>query len=413
MQRMSKENVKLFGRRIGKLSHSNPGVLFDGILSKIQQYDNFIAPVVDSLKYLTNLAFDILAFCMIEALANPDRARLKAEDINLSGWLRSLAIFCGTVFRKHAIDLRGILQYVANKLKSEESFDLLVLKQLIEKMSGMETAEGEFVPVQPSSSACLPPYPLITPLPLSHTLADLTDEQMQALSGGETLRAEAGSFAQSKNTKERKKAIARLREAILQEQLAIPLLLLIAQQRNWLAASLQFGEDNNNGCADLNPSPTFPFPLRSLVFKEGEKMHPKLTSKLYDQCQETLVQFCDFLVRHVSGMWEGVYIACSNLTPLPFSHSRRNQSPSMRSACQTSRRCASTTTSSPMRLFSSPGVCGTRVLSVPCLSTSPHRPPPPTPQAGHCQRHSAENGGAWRQGKLVCAPLFPSTPLVP
>ena len=31
------------------------------LLSQIQKYDNFIGPVVDSLKYLTPLAYDVLA----------------------------------------------------------------------------------------------------------------------------------------------------------------------------------------------------------------------------------------------------------------------------------------------------------------------------------------------------------------
>ncbi|CAG2179922.1 unnamed protein product, partial [Oppiella nova] len=55
MKRLSKENVKLSGRQIGKLSHSNPSFLFQYILSQIQSYDNLIGPVVDSLKYLTTI----------------------------------------------------------------------------------------------------------------------------------------------------------------------------------------------------------------------------------------------------------------------------------------------------------------------------------------------------------------------
>ena len=31
------------------------------VLSQIQRYDNFIGPVVDSLKYLTSLSYDALA----------------------------------------------------------------------------------------------------------------------------------------------------------------------------------------------------------------------------------------------------------------------------------------------------------------------------------------------------------------
>ena len=73
MQRVSKENVKPTGRQLGKLSHSSPGLIFTYILSQIQVYDNLIGPVVDSLKYLTNLSFDVLGYCIIEALNDPSR----------------------------------------------------------------------------------------------------------------------------------------------------------------------------------------------------------------------------------------------------------------------------------------------------------------------------------------------------
>merc|ERR1719494_262381 len=48
-KRLSKENVKPSGRQIGKLSHSNPGILFDHLLAQIERYSNFIGPMVDAL----------------------------------------------------------------------------------------------------------------------------------------------------------------------------------------------------------------------------------------------------------------------------------------------------------------------------------------------------------------------------
>ena len=59
------------------------------VLSQIQKYDNFIGPVVDSLKFLTSLSYDMLAYCIMEALANPDKERMKHDDTNISQWLKS------------------------------------------------------------------------------------------------------------------------------------------------------------------------------------------------------------------------------------------------------------------------------------------------------------------------------------
>ncbi|XP_041931252.1 THO complex subunit 2 [Alosa sapidissima] len=220
MKRLTKENVKPSGRQIGKLSHSNPTILFDYILSQIQWYDNLITPVVDSLKYLTSLNYDVLAYCIIEALANPEKEKMKHDDTTISSWLQSLASLCGAVFRKYPIELAGLLQYVTNQLKAGKSFDLLILKEVVQKMAGIEITD------------------------------EMTQEQLEAMTGGEQLKAEGGYFGQIRNTK---KSSQRLKDALLEHELALPLCLLMAQQRN------------------------------GVVFSEGGEKHLKLVGKLYDQ----------------------------------------------------------------------------------------------------------------------------------
>lgn len=120
MKRVSKENIKPVGRLIGKLTHCSPGFLFDYILLQIQVYDNLIHPVVDSLKYLTSLSYDVLGYCLVECLANADKKRVKHDSTSISNWLQSLSSFCGAVFKKYIIELTGLLQYVANQLKAQK-----------------------------------------------------------------------------------------------------------------------------------------------------------------------------------------------------------------------------------------------------------------------------------------------------
>ncbi|XP_047462426.1 THO complex subunit 2 [Mugil cephalus] len=237
MKRLTKENVKQSGRQIGKLSHSNPTILFDYMLSQIQWYDNLIVPVVDSLKYLTSLNYDVLAYCIIEALANPEKEKMKHDDTTISSWLQSLASLCGAVFRKYPIELAGLLQYVTNQLKAGKSFDLLILKEVVQKMAGIEITD------------------------------EMTSEQLEAMTGGEQLKAEGGYFGQIRNTK---KSSQRLKDALLDHELALPLCLLMAQQRN------------------------------GVVFLEGGENHLKLVGHLYDQCHDTLVQFGGFLASNLS-----------------------------------------------------------------------------------------------------------------
>lgn len=80
---------------------------------------------MDSLKYLTSLSYDVLGYCLIEALAQADRKRFKHDGTSLSMWLQASANFCGAIYKKYNIELSGLLQYVANQLKSHKRFVLL------------------------------------------------------------------------------------------------------------------------------------------------------------------------------------------------------------------------------------------------------------------------------------------------
>ena len=175
---------------------------------------------MDSLKYLTSLSFDVLGYSIIEALNNPEKDRTKHDGTSISLWLTSLSNFCGAVFKKYSIDLTGILQYVANQLKSKKSLDLLILKEMVLKMGGIEAAE------------------------------EMTNDQIDAMAGGDLLRQEAGSFTQIKNTR---KSSQRLKDYLIDNNLAVPLCLLMAQQRN------------------------------CVVYQETEDSHLKLVGKLFDQ----------------------------------------------------------------------------------------------------------------------------------
>jgi THO complex subunit 2 len=62
-RRLVKENVKPIGRLLGKLTHSNPGVVLEYIVDSIQMHDDFAQVAVDAFKYLSRLSFDVLS-CM-------------------------------------------------------------------------------------------------------------------------------------------------------------------------------------------------------------------------------------------------------------------------------------------------------------------------------------------------------------
>nr|CDJ88670.1 THO complex subunit 2-like [Haemonchus contortus] len=235
LKRLSKETVRVMGRQLGKLCHVHPITVFDYLLSQVQTFDNLIQPVVESLKFLTNLEFDILTYCIIEQLASPDKQQLKASDGKLSPWLQALATLVGAVYKKYNVELAGMLNYVMNQLKNEKSFDLLVLREVIQNMACIEGVAGA------------------------------TADQLEALGGGELLRQEAGSFTNARN----KRASARLRDAVLAGDIAVGLCILIAQQRE------------------------------CVVYRESSRLPLKLVGEMVDQCRDTLLQLGTFLWSNV------------------------------------------------------------------------------------------------------------------
>lgn len=90
----------------------------------------------------------------------PNRPRTKHDNSTIASWLQNLSSFTGAMCKKYNIELVPILQYVSNQLKSKQGLDLLLLKEIVQKMTGVEAAE------------------------------EMTTEQLDAMAGGELLRSE-------------------------------------------------------------------------------------------------------------------------------------------------------------------------------------------------------------------------------
>lgn len=245
LKRISKDNIKQSGRNLAKASHSNPTIFFTVALNQVQAYDNLIQPLVESAKYLSQFEYDIFSFNLVDALSNPEKERTKQDGTNISLWLKSLAAFCGTLFRRYAMmDCTPILQYLVNQLKANNSKDLVIMSELITKMSGIEP------------------------------LANLADAQIAALTGGRHLHMEAMMAANAlTGSKERlayRRSGQRLLHALVESKLSVPLLILVAQQRQ--------------ACIHLVPE---------------SEAHLKYLGNLYDSCQEVLLQYVEFLFNHL------------------------------------------------------------------------------------------------------------------
>ena len=109
------------------------------------------------------------------------------------------------LFRRYSADLTPLLTYVVHQLQNGQTTELVVFRELIWKMAGIE------------------------PLP------SLSDFQVIAMAGGPTLRIEAVASntrgARLDPREAKYGSLLRLGKALLDSALALPLLVQVAQQR--------------------------------------------------------------------------------------------------------------------------------------------------------------------------------------
>jgi THO complex subunit 2 len=63
--------------------------LFGGTVGQIMAYDNLASVVIQALRYVTNMGFDVLVYIILDALSNPNKERVKDDGVNTSDWLQS------------------------------------------------------------------------------------------------------------------------------------------------------------------------------------------------------------------------------------------------------------------------------------------------------------------------------------
>lgn len=230
--------IKKCGKILGKLSHSNPIIVAHELLVNIERSPNMVQPTVDSLKYIGLLSHDVMTYIVLDHLAQPSKSKLKSDGKNIEDWLGGIANFTGQFFRKYSTaDLTGILQYVLHQLKSGNFTDLVILHELVVKMSGVDLIE-----------------------------VGLTKDQVEARAGGDCLRS---TITPLPGGRAPKRQIKQLKDTLVNNGFVVPLVVLMAQ-------------------------------TRSRISFETDTKSLKVLSQLFDKCHTTLVMFLEFLQAHVS-----------------------------------------------------------------------------------------------------------------
>ncbi|KAL7272481.1 THO2 plays a role in transcriptional elongation [Rhizina undulata] len=204
LKRISKQNVKLMARQLAKVATSVPVTVMQVVLAQVEGYDNLIECVVDAARYFTPLGFDAVGFCLLNSMSSEGKKRVQEDGMLTSKWLQSLAQFCGKIYTRYhrQMDPTPILEYVCRKLKTNNSVELIVLKQLIQSMAGINPE------------------------------MNLTDGQLSALAGGRLLRSQTLSvFRDSKKAEDSPETTRTLVDRLVSSGLAVELMVLIAQER--------------------------------------------------------------------------------------------------------------------------------------------------------------------------------------
>ena len=138
LRRLSKENIKQYGRLLGKLVHSNPTIIFPLLLEQCQAYDNLIPPIIESCRYLTPLAYDILAFSILQQLMK-QQDHMKDDATFIASWLQRLASFIGQLAKRYAMDLLPIIDYLNARMVDGRAVEVCILEELLSKLGGIES----------------------------------------------------------------------------------------------------------------------------------------------------------------------------------------------------------------------------------------------------------------------------------
>lgn len=89
MRRLSIKTIDSLSGAVGKLAHSNPILFFTNAVNQIMSYDNLGGIVIQALRYVTNMGFDVLVYIVLDALAVQWKPRIKNDGVNISDWLQS------------------------------------------------------------------------------------------------------------------------------------------------------------------------------------------------------------------------------------------------------------------------------------------------------------------------------------
>jgi THO complex subunit 2 len=90
---LSHNTMDMLRGTVAKIAHSSLCTFFSNAVNQIMAYDNLASVVIQALRYVTNMGFDVLMYVILDALANPHKERVKDDGVDTSDWLQSTPLY--------------------------------------------------------------------------------------------------------------------------------------------------------------------------------------------------------------------------------------------------------------------------------------------------------------------------------
>ena len=236
-KRISTAKVKECSRLLLKFALASPTAVFALILQQVQQFDNMIAVVVEMLRYMPPMVLDSVAWVLLLQMSERTD-KLKEDGMNESDWYQSLCRFAGAMWRRWPdVESEPLVQYVMNQLKMNQPLDLLLWKELVAGVSGVEVYE------------------------------EMSELVMEGRGGSRLLQGE--TMTQRSVAKNKRRATGLLVDTLTRAQLLVPLYVLLCSEKD------------------------------GIVY-ESEYEHVRLVAELHDKCADAQLQYADMLDQHLT-----------------------------------------------------------------------------------------------------------------
>lgn len=171
LKRLTNETQRQHMVSIAKITHCQALSAFSAALDRVQGYPAdrvTISPFIESCRWCTDLAIDMLLYLIVDRMADNGRRRLKEDGINTAQWYATLSLLLGLCLRKLQVKrqhIDGVLAFLFTKLVlDEEALLVFALSDIIKCVADIDVD------------------------------INMTDRQVSAHGGGPYLRAVVGEI---------------------------------------------------------------------------------------------------------------------------------------------------------------------------------------------------------------------------